>query len=388
MLYANTDSIDPGQECRAAVPVDAAPNPMLQALLSAWGCESDVYESPLEPPRASFFELPMLKQLHRQPYHPIAVDGPFDLKALVNDHRAKLFRSETRLNEKAKPRLDRLLFNLGDGVFGFYDRPSLKVYAPTPEQAAEVALQFRRYVRPPARKKPGFHLLRIDSCYPETEFVPVTRFITLSDDAAQLHYGEDFVAWEQDWIERLTQRRSGVSVLFGPPGCGKTTYLRALMAKLLDRCVFYYLPISEFEVLSNPRFVGFWLQESRRHQEKHKLAILEDAEELLLPRDGDSRARVSNLLNVGDGFLGDHLRLQIIATTNVPMQNLDPAITRPGRLMAAREFPRMNRASALRLAAAKGIAALPEQEDYSLAEIYCRAPLAAKLQKPRRFGFA
>jgi hypothetical protein len=124
MLYATTDSIDPGQECRAAVPVDATPNPMLQALLSAWGCESDVYESPLEPSRASFFELPMLEQLHRKPYHSIAVDGPFDLKALVNDHRAQLFRSEARLNEKAKPRLDRLLFNLGDGVFGFYDCPS------------------------------------------------------------------------------------------------------------------------------------------------------------------------------------------------------------------------------------------------------------------------
>jgi hypothetical protein len=273
-------------------------------------------------------------------------------------------------------------------VFGFYDRPRFTVFAPTPEKVAEVALQFRRYVGPPAPKKPGFHLLRMDGPYAETEFVPVKHFLTLSDEAAQLHYGEDFIEWENDWIERLTQRNSGVSVLFGPPGCGKTTYLRALMSKLLDRCVFYYLPISEFEVLSNPRFVGFWLQESRRHQDKHKIAILEDAEELLLPRDGDSRAKVSNLLNIGDGFLGDHLRLQVIATTNVPMQNLDPAITRPGRLMGAREFPRLSRASALRLAAAKGIAALPEQADYSLAEIYCRAPLAAKLQKPRRFGFA
>ena len=388
MISANTDSIDPGQECRAAVPVDAAPNLKLQALLSAWHIEGDADEPPLEAPRASFFELPVLEQLHRQPYHSIVVDGPLDLKALVNDHSSKLFRSEARLNEKAKPHLNRLLFKLGNGVFGFYDRPRFTVFAPPPEKAAEVALQFRRYVRPPAPKKPGFHLLRMDGPYAETEFVPVKHFLTLSDDAAQLHYGEDFIEWENAWIECLTQRSSGVSVLFGPPGCGKTTYLRSLMGKLLDRCVFYYLPISEFEVLSNPRFVGFWLQESRRHEDKHKIVILEDAEELLLPRDEGSRARVSNLLNIGDGFLGDHLRLQVIATTNVPMQNLDPAITRPGRLMGAREFPRLSRASALRLAAAKGIAALPEQADYSLAEIYCRAPLAAKLQKARRFGFA
>jgi SpoVK/Ycf46/Vps4 family AAA+-type ATPase len=160
------------------------------------------------------------------------------------------------------------------------------------------------------------------------------------------------------------------------------------MAKMLDRCAFYYLPISEFEVLSNPRFVGFWLQESRRQHGKQKIAILEDAEELLLPRDEGSRAKVSNLLNIGDGFLGDHLKLQVIATTNVPMASLDPAVTRPGRLMGAREFPRLSRASALRLAEAKGIDLVPDQADYSLAEIYCRAPLAAKLQKARRLGFA
>jgi hypothetical protein len=73
---------------------------------------------------------------------------------------------------------------------------------------------------------------------------------------------------------------------------------------------------------------------------------------------------------------------------NVPMASLDPAMTRPGRLMGAREFPRLSRASALRLAEAKGIHLVPEQADYSLAEIYGRAPLAAKLQKARRLGFA
>jgi hypothetical protein len=388
MANANADKTDSAADCCAAVPLDAAPSPALQTLLSAWGGGGEHDEQPSDPPRPSFFVLPVFEQLHRQPYHSIVVHGPFNLKELLNDHRPKLFRSEARLNEKSKPLLERLLFKLEDGVFAFYDYPNVTVYAPTPEKAAEVALRFRRYIRPPGPKKPGFHLLRIDSSYPETEFVPVTRFITFSDEAVRLHYGDDFVEWEQDWIERLSQRASGVSVLFGPPGCGKTTYLRALMAKLLDRYVFYYLPISEFEILSNPRFVGFWLRESKHHGDKHKIAILEDAEELLLPRDESSRARVSNLLNIGDGFLGDHLKLQVIATTNVPMQNLDPAVTRPGRLMGAREFPRLSRASALRLAEAKGIGLLPEQADYSLAEIYCRAPLAAKLQKARRLGFA
>lgn len=388
MAYANTDKTDAALDCCATVAVDTAPSLALQALLNRWGYGCDHDQPPLDPPRPSFFELPMLEQLDRQQYHSVVVEGPFDLKALVHDHRAQLFRSEARLDDKGKPHLERVIINLADGVFVHYERPDLKLYARSPEQAAELVRQFRRYLRPPAPKKPGFHLLRVDGHFPETEFVAVKQFITLTDEAAQLHYGPDFPRWEGDWIERLTQRTSGVSVLFGPPGCGKTTYLRALMAKLLDRFIFYYLPISEFEVLSNARFVGFWLQESRRHGDKHKMAILEDAEELLLPRDEGSRAKVSNLLNIGDGFLGDHLKLQVIATTNVPMQNLDPALTRPGRLMGAREFPRLSRASALRLAEAKGITLLPEQADYSLAEIYCRLPFSARLPKSRRAGFA
>jgi len=350
--------------------------------------QSDPDEEPLEKPRVSFFELPLLDHLRSQPCHLVEMSGLFDLKALLTDHGAKLFRSEASLSKKAKPILDRLVFELEEGVFGFYQRPCLKVYAPTPEKAVEVALQFRRYLRLPARKQPGFHLLSLDGCYAETEFIPVNRLVTFTNEALNLHYGEDFSAWQQDWIAALTERHSGVSVLFGPPGCGKTTYLRALMGRLIERCVFYYLPIFEFEVLSSPRFVGFWVKESKRHAEKQKIAILEDAEELLLPRDVASRDGVSNLLNIGDGFLGDHLKLRVIATTNVPIQNLDPAIIRPGRLMGSREFPRLDRDAALRVAQAKGIALLRDQPDYSLAEIYCRAPLAAKLRKTYCLGFA
>jgi len=56
--------------------------------------------------------------------------------------------------------------------------------------------------------------------------------------------------------------------------------------------------------------------------------------------------------------------------------------------MGARQFPRLSRASALRLAEAKGLSSLPDQQDYSLAEIYCRVPFSAKLPKSRRVGFA
>jgi SpoVK/Ycf46/Vps4 family AAA+-type ATPase len=105
--------------------------------------------------------------------------------------------------------------------------------------------------------------------------------------------------------------------------------------------------------------VNFWICETNRHKKKQKIVLLEDAEDLLLPREGSSRDRVSNLLNLADGLLGDHLKIQVIATTNEKVRELDPAILRPGRLMGSREFRRLNRNEAQRLATAKQLV-LPE----------------------------
>jgi hypothetical protein len=157
--------------------------------------------------------------------------------------------------------------------------------------------------------------------------------------------------------------------------------------RLIDRAVFYYVPVSEVEMLSSPRFVGFWIEQTRRHRKKHKIAILEDAEELLLPRDAGTRDKVSNLLNLADGFLGDHLKLHVIATTNSPERQLDPALLRPGRLMGTREFRRLSRPEAQRLAKAKGLA-LSDQPDYSLAELYCGAASSPAFNADRQIGFA
>ncbi len=217
--------------------------------------------------------------------------------------------------------------------------------------------------------------------------MPLERSAPVTTEELELNYGEDFPSWEQQWTERLRGKPSGLTILHGPPGCGKTSYLRALMTRLLDKAVFYFVPVSEADMLSNPRFVNFWLKQTKRHPNKRKIAILEDAEELLLPRDAGTRDKVSNLLNLADGFLGDHLKLQVIATTNAPVRSLDSALLRPGRLMGMREFRRLTRNEAQRLAASKGLA-LPDQSDFSLAELYCGAVGHPALNADRRLGFA
>jgi len=71
---------------------------------------------------------------------------------------------------------------------------------------------------------------------------------------------------------------------------------------------------------------------------------------------------------------------------NCKIDKLDPAITRPGRLLAYHEFSRLGPEQAWRLAEAKSLN-LVEQDDYSLAEIYCRRVNNLTGQRPT-IGFA
>ena len=336
------------------------------------------------PESIKFFDLPLLDRLHRRQYHMVRLRGSFRLAKLVRDYRPQLLRSESCQNARGRRCIERLMFDFGRDVFVVYDMPELLVYAPTTEAAAEAVSQLKLYQKPEDRK-PSFKLISMSGNHPSTQPVKLEQVAPLSEQELSLHYGEGFTDWERTWLERLRQRSSGLSIFHGPPGCGKTSYVRNLMARLLDTFEFYFMPVSTFDSLDSPRFVRFWLEEAEGG--KRRIAVVEDAESLLLPRNEGSQSSVSSLLNATDGLLGDHLRLQILCTTNAPVRELDVALTRPGRLVGVREFGRLAPAQARRLAQAKGLK-LPDQPDYSLGEVYCGTVSGPALNADRQIGFA
>ena len=66
--------------------------------------------------------------------------------------------------------------------------------------------------------------------------------------------------------------------------------------------------------------------------------VIEDAEDLLLSREKNTNSSISMLLNLTDGLLGESLGIQIIATFNTHVSNIDKALLRKGRLIAMYEF--------------------------------------------------
>jgi hypothetical protein len=220
---------------------------------------------------------------------------------------------------------------------------------------------------------------------PHVRIVTTTPRVRRANELT-LHYGgDDFLEWHLDLIVQLKTKVSGLTLLQGSPGVGKTSYIRALMAELRRSHKFYFLPVSAFSLLASPACLDFWMGESEQHQGFGKIVVIEDAENLLLPRATDNQESVSNLLNTADGFLSDALKLHVLCTINTRLDTLDPAVIRPGRLIAAREFRRLTPAEAQRIAHQHELTLHP-QESYSLGEIYNNSRHEISGAKP--VGFA
>jgi ATPase family associated with various cellular activities (AAA) len=189
-----------------------------------------------------------------------------------------------------------------------------------------------------------------------------------------LHYGEGFEKFHGALLKRLTEESKGLVLLHGEPGTGKTQYIRVLLNELgiIGKSVLY-VPPSFSSQLTEPgmiEFISDWIIE----EEKDCILLIEDAEPLLEIRNGaDGRTTgISNLLNMTDGLLNDILGLMVIATFNTSITKIDPALLRPQRLIARKEFGKLDHTRGEDLAIALNIANPLDVDKYpaTLAEFY------------------
>ena len=334
------------------------------------------------------FDLPVHEEFRRQPYHCRRLRGRVDIFRLLRDHGDKLLRSDVGLLPNGHREVYRALLNPMEKLFVRLEESELAVYSPCPHTADSWCMVLRSYVTTTDRTRPCFIVISMCLDGPHIEYVEVSPQAPMDVADLALHYGDDFPEWQADWLARIDALPSGLSVFTGPPGTGKTSYLRSMVSRLApeDTHRFYYVPATSAAILTSPEFVSFWIRQNRRHESKRKVVIFEDAEDLLLQRDSESRGKVSNLLNATDGFLSDQLRIHIIATVNCPVSQLDPAVIRPGRLVGYREFRRLTHTEARRLAETKCLS-LPEAQDHSLAEVYSAPPVGYVARPERHVGF-
>ncbi|CAF3486229.1 unnamed protein product [Rotaria socialis] len=167
------------------------------------------------------------------------------------------------------------------------------------------------------------------------------------------------------WLNK--KDTSGLVLLHGAPGSGKTHYVRYLLHCIteVEERRLIYVPGDMVENLTSPALIPLLINNH------NSLLIIEDAEGSL-SRSRTSSQSVANLLNLSDGLLSDGIQVQILATFNSPLVSLDAALLRPGRLVAQYCFPStLNIENARCLADSIGVSKLDQiTEPLPLANIY------------------
>ena len=324
------------------------------------------------------------RQLRGRPIHRAEDTGVYDVAIIVAKWGSKLARSRQEYlpapsGFSTQLEWASLCFQFEKDVFVMVmakgnslvrsrtgeDEYRVTVTAGNPKQAAAVLSELRReFLARSDDQSPSFFIMTGGR---RAQRAPLETKHLLDPLQLALHYGDEFPAWAGEFLQNLSE--PGISILRGETGTGKTSFLRHAMCSLAKTHRFYFVPVDNFGLLSSGSLTNFWKVEQRDYPAAAKVLVLEDAETLLSERDHQKESPVAALLNLTDGLMTQFIKLHLICTLNCRIDDVDPALLRPGRLRFFRNFERIPRERAQELAKHYGLA-LPDKPDYTLAEVF------------------
>jgi len=127
--------------------------------------------------------------------------------------------------------------------------------------------------------------------------------------------------------------KSGLVILHGEKGTGKTTYIRNIISNNPDKR-FVFISPTIMQHFGDPGFTTFI------ETLNNNILILEDCENVIRDRaNSDYQGSVvSTLLNLTDGLISDDCDIKFICTFNADINDIDSALLRKGRLVSMYEF--------------------------------------------------
>lgn len=221
-------------------------------------------------------------------------------------------------------------------------------------------------------------------------FLSSVRMEQQFSDEMELHYGSDFPKFHEKLVNKLATTTQGLTLLHGAAGTGKSVYIRKLITDLqeLTSKKVILVPNNMIEYMTSPDFSTFMLEIAEiiededmeqdekpvslteNKKEKGMILVLEDAEAVLMSREGGADMGTSSLLNLTSGILNDIYGTQIIATYNTDDTNIDKALMRSKRLIAKRKFDKLSVENAKRLAEHIGAETSGIKNEMSVADVY------------------
>jgi hypothetical protein len=167
----------------------------------------------------------------------------------------------------------------------------------------------------------------------------------------------------ESYYDRYMASSANILLLIGPPGTGKTTFIRGLLAHTNSSAIVSY----DAAILDKDGFFARFIESD------DNVMVLEDSDAFLKPR-SDGNTMMHRFLNVGDGLVTTKGKKMIFSTNLPSIRDIDSALTRPGRCFDIVEFKPLSLFDAKKLAEKLG-GAVPEVGagkvvEFSIAEIF------------------
>ena len=183
----------------------------------------------------------------------------------------------------------------------------------------------------------------------------------------------------ESYYNRFLESSASILLLIGPPGTGKTTFIRGLLHHASKNAIVTY----DEKILDRDYVFAQFVEG------EIGVMVIEDADNFLKSR-SNGNTMMHRFLNVGDGLISTKGK-KLIFSTNLPSTNdIDSALTRPGRCFDIVSFENYTKEQAQNLAKKLGVDFNPKDnksDTYSLAEIFHTQNNTKPKQTNRKMGF-
>lgn len=183
----------------------------------------------------------------------------------------------------------------------------------------------------------------------------------------------------ESFYDRYMESSANILLLIGPPGTGKTTFIRGLLSHREASAIVTY----DANILEKDGFFARFIEDDTQ------VMVLEDSDAFLKSR-SDGNTMMHRFLNVGDGLVTTKGKKMIFSTNLPSIRDIDSALIRPGRCFDIVTFDQLNYEQATALAKKLGVELPNANVDgkYSIAEVFNQqSELTKASTSNRKVGF-